>query len=165
MGIKEWCSWNYILFNSDEPLKLTQGRCTKDGKNVSIVYLGFKLIVSTYLIAAYVLSHFHFYWKPDFLCNKEDIDDEDSNTSKETEYLCNLESVWPYYWLYFTSWSFNLFVVSILVDTILVLYRYINENKKGDKSNILEEFTVRKKFLQISWFFLPWHTQSHLQLQ
>ena len=114
---------------------------------MSIAYIGFKLVISAYLIAAYVLSHLHFYWKPDFLCNKEndlDLEDEDSNTSKETEHLCNLESTWPYYWLYFTSWSFNLFVLSIFVDTILVLYRYLNENKKDDKSNILEEFTIRK---------------------
>ena len=112
------------------------------GDKVSPYYLAFKTICSIYLIVAYVLSHFEFVWKPQFyLCDEEtrnDLRNTTENASNSTadakKHLCELDSVWPYYWLYFTSWSFNLFVLSVLFDTSLVCYRFFQEHKNDKQS-------------------------------
>ena len=109
---------------------------------VSPYYLAFKTLCSIYLIVAYVLSHFEFVWKPHFyLCDEEtknDITNTTENAKNSTadakKHLCELDSVWPYYWLYFTSWSFNLFVLSVLFDTSLVCYRFFQEHKNDKQS-------------------------------
>ena len=104
-------------------------------ERVSIPYLAFKVFVGMYLIVAYLLSHLQFYWKPDFLKCNEESDAKKNFTEKylhEWNHLCGLKSVWPYYWLYFTSWSFNIFTICVLLDLILVVYRFINTNKKCD---------------------------------
>ena len=116
--------------------------CFSLGDKVSPYYLAFKTLCSIYLIVAYVLSHFEFVWKPQFyLCDKEtknDITNTTENVKNSTvdakKHLCELDSVWPYYWLYFTSWSFNLFVLSVLFDTSLVCYRFFQEHKNDKQS-------------------------------
>ena len=57
-----------------------------------------------------------------------------NSTAHAKKHLCELDSVWPYYWLYFTSWSFNLFVLSVLFDTSLVCYRFFQEHKNDKQS-------------------------------
>ena len=107
----------------------SEGRVTKP-------YLTFKVFGSIYLIVAYVLSHLQFYWKPSFLkCNEEhpvseNVSVKDQKYLEEKKHLCDLDSVWPYYWLYFTNWSFNLFTICVLLDTTLVVYRCIYTNEK-----------------------------------
>ena len=121
---------------------------------VSIGYLAFKVIISIYLVVAYVLSHFQFYWKKpdDYKCNEYNVKipsvnnytKEEEAKQEEIKHLCDLESAWPYYWLYLTSWSFNIFTLCIFLDTSLVIYRYIDEKKKVENDRILDVFTAQK---------------------
>ena len=98
----------------------------------------YKIIGSIYLAVAYVLSHIDFHWKPYGQCqepfNVTDSNRTINNTGFRNGYGCNGISLWPYYWLYFTNWSFNLIVISVILDTILVLKRKMNEKKVHDKS-------------------------------
>ena len=69
----------------------------------------------------------------------------ESNDTKQLEkleeknYLCSLSSTWPYYWLYLTMWSFNFYTICIFLDTGLVFYRYLKENKNKGERRKLEE--------------------------
>ena len=92
-------------------------------RKVSTAYLLYKLIISSYLVIAYVLSHLQFAWKHDeYGC--DELDDmvnaiRESNDTKQLEkfeekhHLCSLSSAWPYYWLYLTMWSFNFYTMCI----------------------------------------------------
>ena len=48
---------------------------------------------------------------------------DESNPSAST---CTL-SDWPYYWIYFTNWSWTLLCLSFLLDTTLTVLRYRKE--------------------------------------
>ena len=69
----------------------------------------------------------------------------ESNDTKQLEkleeknHLCSLSSTWPYYWLYLTMWSFNFYTICIFLDTGLVFYRYLKENKNKGERRKLEE--------------------------
>ena len=68
---------------------------------VTLAYLSFKVLVSLYLMVAYIISH--------------------------VTYAISVfsgSSDWPFYWIYFTCWSWTLLVVSFLFDTIMVIMRY-----------------------------------------
>ena len=53
---------------------------------------------------------------------------ESRNVSEEIASKCE-QSAWPYYWIYFTNWSWTLFVTSFLFDTTLVALRFYEERK------------------------------------
>ena len=54
--------------------------------------------------------------------NKHIVHDE----SNPSAYTCTL-SDWPYYWIYFTNWSWTLLCLSFLLDTTLTSLRYRKE--------------------------------------
>ena len=41
----------------------------------------------------------------------------------------HIRSDWPYYWIYFTNWSWTLICLSFWIDTTLVVLRYRKEKK------------------------------------
>ena len=51
------------------------------------------------------------------------IADGESNPSAST---CTL-SDWPYYWIYFTNWTWTLLCLSFLLDTTFTILRYRKE--------------------------------------
>ena len=115
-------------------------------QKVSTAYFGFRLIISIYIVVAYVLSHLQFAWKHyEYKCDGE-IDENrslkhanDTNKFEEKNHLCSLSSVWPYYWLYLTMWSFNFFTICVFLDTGLVSYRVYVQYKNHQKAETLEE--------------------------
>jgi len=148
MQRKEWFSRKMFGFTPDDILSLSQEYRTKERK-VSIAYLLYKLFISSYLVIAYVLSHLQFAWKHDeYKCDEvNDMNNamSESNDTKQLEkleeknHLCSLSSIWPYYWLYLTMWSFNFYTICIFLDTGLVFYRYLKENKNKGERRKLEE--------------------------
>ena len=109
-----------------------------DGR-LSYSYLCYKIVLSGYIVSAYILSHLNYYWKEkdsnNIQCYVNQTDDGKSNqTSTETS------SSWPYYFLYLSNWCFTVFVFSFLLDASLVLRRYIKENKRFDNVADLEKW-------------------------
>ena len=124
-------------------------------RKVSITYLVFKLIISAYIIIAYVYSHLQFAWKHiEYECDKNVISNSTINTKmekklEEKDHLCNLPSTWPYYWLYLTMWSFNFYTISIILDTCLVVYRFLIEKKNIEKNKNIEELSSNADILDL----------------
>ena len=73
---------------------------------MTLAYLLFKVLISVYLIVAYIISHV---------------------TYALSE--CSGSSDWPFYWIYFSNWSWTLLVVSFLFDTILVIMRFKEQKR------------------------------------
>ena len=124
-------------------------------RKVSSTYVVFKLVISGYIIIAYVYSHLQFAWKHiEYECDKNfilnnTIDTEMEQRLIEKDHLCNLPSTWPYYWLYLTMWSFNFYTISIILDTSLVAYRFLTERKNDYKSNMMEESLSNVDILEL----------------
>ena len=95
----------------------------------------FKIVISFYLLVAYIISHVTSAISSESCAIKQNgtssknfpdhthIVDDESNPSAST---CTL-SDWPYYWIYFTNWSWTLLCLSFLLDTTLVGLRYRKE--------------------------------------
>ena len=79
---------------------------------VTFPYLLFKLVVSIYFLASYVVSHISWAVYPEGYGIKQ-----------------NDATVWPYYWIYLTNWSWTLICLSFWIDTCLVILRYRKEKK------------------------------------
>ena len=60
---------------------------------------------------------------------------ESRNVSDDIGSNCE-QSAWPYYWIYFTNWSWTLFVTSFLFDTTLVALRF-NEERKSINDDLV----------------------------
>ena len=110
------------------------------GDRVGTIYLSLKSAVSAYLLFSYVISHVDFVLRQSRInckINRKDPtaititsnDGQDSrNVSDDIASKCE-QSAWPYYWIYFTNWSWTLFVTSFLFDTTLVALRFYEERK------------------------------------
>ena len=110
------------------------------GDRVSTMYLSLKSAVSVYLLFSYVISHVDFVLRQSRIncqINRKDItaititsigEQESRNVSEDMGSKCE-QSAWPYYWIYFTNWSWTLFVTSFLFDTTLVALRFYEERK------------------------------------
>ena len=124
-------------------------------RKVSSTYLVFKLVISVYIIIAYVYSHLQFAWKHiEYECDKNVISNSTLDTKmekklEEKDHLCNLPSTWPYYWLYLTMWSFNFYTISIILDTSLVVYRFLIEKKNYEKTKSIEESSSNADILDL----------------
>ena len=104
------------------------------------MYLSLKSAVSVYLLFSYVISHVDFVLRQSRInckINRKDItaititsigEQESRNVSEDMGSKCE-QSAWPYYWIYFTNWSWTLFVTSFLFDTTLVALRFYEERK------------------------------------
>ena len=104
--------------------------------NVTLAYLSFKILTSMYLMVSYILSHvvYAFSYSNKNPVNKLVIEErEDLENDVETVTITcfgygvpdyNRTSDWPYYWIYFTNWSWTLLVVSFCFDTSLVMLRF-----------------------------------------
>ena len=104
-------------------------------EKVTLPYLLFKIVISFYLLVAYIISHVTSAISSESCAIKQNgtssknfpdhthIVDDESNPSAST---CTL-SDWPYYWIYFTNWSWTLLCLSFLLDTTLVGLRYRKE--------------------------------------
>ena len=105
---------------------------------VTISYLLFKLLVSLYFLASYVVSHVdQAIYSESYGIKQNDVTLKDASDHKNTvrnESLITSASMstrsdWPYYWIYFTNWSWTLICSCFWIDTTLVVIRYINEKK------------------------------------
>ena len=89
------------------------------------------------------MSHLDFHWKVEYMCEKLKNGTWDCspvfNATDPTQSREDQRSLWKYYWLYFTNWSFNIFAVSLTVDTVLVVLRYLEERKENHKVAEAEE--------------------------
>ena len=103
---------------------------------VTISYLLFKLLVSLYFLASYVVSHIdQAIYSESYGIKQNDATLKDASDHKHTvrnESLITSASMstrsdWPYYWIYFTNWSWTLLCLSFLLDTTLVSLRYRKE--------------------------------------
>ena len=110
------------------------------GDRVSTIYLSLKSAVSAYLLFSYAISHVDFVLRqsrinckinrkdPTAITITSNDGQESRNVSEEIASKCE-QSAWPYYWIYFTNWSWTLFVTSFLFDTTLVALRFYEERK------------------------------------
>ena len=105
---------------------------------VTISYLLFKLLVSLYFLASYVVSHIdQAIYSESHGIKQNDITLKDASDHKHTvrnESLITSASMstisdWPYYWIYFTNSSWTLICSCFWIDTTLVVLRYMNEKK------------------------------------
>ena len=101
----------------------------------------FKLLVSFYLLATYIVSHID-----QALCSESygtkqndtsqqdcsDFEQPFNTAGKEnctaSAFLCS-RSDWPYYWIYFTNWNWTLTCLSFWIDSTLVVLRYRKEKR------------------------------------
>ena len=117
---------------------------------VTIQYLVFKLSISFYLLASYIISHVESALGPVKCVTNRNDESETGNSIPKTEivktdsvtsdFICP-QSEWPYYGIYFTNWSWTLMCISFWLETTLVCLRYNAERKqvhqtKGE-SNII----------------------------
>ena len=103
-------------------------------EKVALPYLLFKILVCFYLIAAYIISHVDYAISSESCAIKMGGDNQNvipvnQHSVVDTSVSLCTRSDWPYYWIYFTNWSWTLLCVSFLFDTILVVLRYKNERK------------------------------------
>ena len=110
------------------------------GDRVGTIYLSLKSAVSAYLLFSYVISHVDFVLRqsrinckinrkdPTAITITSNEGQESRNVSDDIASKCE-QSAWPYYWIYFTNWSWTLFVTSFLFDTTLVALRFYEERK------------------------------------
>ena len=124
------------------------------GDEVTFGYLSFKLLVSAYLVLTYVISHVEYALSKsrnhcnDLIEHSKPISDNDTENNGTKKNLRTMDddceiSNWPFYWIYFTNWSWTLLVISFLFDTVLVTLRLVEERKSinpqievGDKLTI-----------------------------
>ena len=110
----------------------------------------FKLSISFYLLASYIISHVESALGPVKCGTSRNNESETGNPVPKTEivktdsvtsdFICP-QSEWPYYGIYFTNWSWTFMCISFWLDTTLVCLRYNAERKhvqqaKGE-SNII----------------------------
>ena len=96
---------------------------------LSYRYVSYKIVFSIYLVAVYILSHLDYYWQQLTPCSsKANLSLNVTNQTSPDHDTSILNSKWPYYWLYFSNWCFTLFVITFVVDTFLVMKRYLLEN-------------------------------------
>ena len=165
--LTELFSKKHFLLNHNKPQRFTQGRWQKENK-VSFTYLSFKVLVSGYLVLAYVIGHVEYAVRPsrnychDLLDTQKNISDnlsEKNGTKNDFLSLddnCEISSS-RYFWIYFTNWSFTVLVISFLFDSVLVTLRFMKEKKSierqrkyGDKL-IIPRYKVFHMGLRISW--------------
>jgi len=151
-----------------DPSLFTQGRWTSEAK-VTLSYLLYKLMISLYLIVAYIVSHIGqviMYETCEIMENGNKqavsifiLNNKNSDIEKREEdsiSSCCPGSYWPYYWIYFTNWSWTLICISFWFDSILVLLRYIKENKQLNHVNGSKITLIEKDLhigIKISWLF------------
>ena len=116
-----------------------------DGR-LSYNYVWYKTIISGYVIAAYLFSHLNYIWQDVKICSSftpnatDEHVNSNENTSLQDNSSLDTHSKWPYYWIYFTNWCFDLFTVTLIVDNSLVIRRYVKENKTFDNVVDLENW-------------------------
>ena len=108
-------------------------------KKVTVPYLGFKLLVSLYLLVSYIISHVNMALSSD-ICSIHDTDESKVEVLNQKNLVLEMDfmptdsqctrSDWPFYWIYFTNWSWTLLCFSFLFDTSLVILRYRKERKE-----------------------------------
>ena len=90
-------------------------------------------------MAAYVVSHINKalfsenYAKEQNGTSQNDVSDQkhtvvDENHIASTSLRTSWD--WPYYWIYFTYWSWTLICLSFWIDTTLVVLRYRKEKAR-----------------------------------
>ena len=164
LTIKNLCSKKHFVLDHQDPSLFTQGRWTSEEK-VTLSYLLFKLMISLYLIAAYIVSHIGFAISSDSCDIKENGNNQDLLNNKNSDIeqdletaisYCCIGSDWPYYWIYFTYWSWTLICISFWLDSTLVLLRYMKERKQLNHVNGSKITSIEKDFhigIRISWLF------------
>ena len=152
LTIKKLCSKKHFDLDHHDPSLFTQGRWTSEEK-VTISYLLFKLMISLYLVAAYIVSHVGFAINHDTCVMIENGNNQD--VLNTISYCCT-GSDWPYYWIYITRWNWTLICISFWFDSTLVFLRYMKEKKQlkhiiGSKiTSIEKDFHIG---VRISWLF------------
>ena len=106
LTIKKLCSKKHFDLAHHDPSLFTQGRWDSKEK-VTITYLLFKLMISLYLLAAYIVSHTGFAISFDSCDiiengNNQDVSNNKNSDIKSISYCCT-GSDWPYYWIYITN--------------------------------------------------------------
>ena len=150
---------NIFLFDYRDTKHFTQGRWELDKHGLdpkldgelSFCYVCYKTIISGYLVAAYFLSHLSYYWQEILPCSHRRSNGTGVylNTTERlprTTDPLTLYSRWPYYGLYFSNWCFSLLIISLLIETYLVVRRYIFENKQFDDIIHLEQWTKTRNW-------------------
>jgi len=162
--IKKLCSKKHFDLDHRDPSLFTQGRWTSEAK-VTISYLLFKFMISLYIIAAYIVSHIRYAITYDSCEIKGNGNNQDVPNNKNSEIEKDLEtsisnccigSDWPYYWIYFTCWSWTLICISFWLDSTLVFLRYMKERKQRKLVNGSKITSIEKDFhigIRISWLF------------
>ena len=95
-------------------------------------------MISFYFLASYVVSHISQAVSSEgHEMKQNDATIKDISGQKHTVFnesvinsaFLRISSDWPYYWIYFTNWSWTLICLSFWIDTCFVIHRY----RKGKK--------------------------------
>ena len=109
----------------ENPKLLTQGRWIK-GDYVSTAYLVYKVILGIYFLTSFsILTYLHVEIKRDFAIT----------------------------WIYFTHWGHKLIIISYLLNTVLVVIRYVQEKETRTGTN-KKFFETNNVVTEISWALL-----------
>ena len=106
-------------------------------ERVTISYLIYKIIISVYLMATYVICHVKY---ASSYCGENGTNEirklKATTGVKNNSVLSRMDSDcgdnrsdWPYFWLYLTNWSYTLIILSFSFSTILVIIRFIEEKR------------------------------------
>ena len=120
---------------------------------MTLAYISFKILTSMYLMVSYIISHLIYAStysdrnSANKLTIKERADFENDfekmriakcfgyNLPMPDVNHVSRKSDWPYYWIYFTNWSWTLLVASFFLDTSLVMLRF-REQKQCTQRNL-----------------------------
>ena len=112
-----------------------------DGR-LALSYVWFKIILTAYVSFAYIINHVDYGLQKLSPCSStnhsSNLSFMDITTNISNHGHSKLHSRWPFYWMYFDNWCFSIFTLCLIVDTSLVIRRYIKENKKFATAKELE---------------------------